>query len=64
MSRTTFTVDSSERIVRICSDKEVEVYIVDPNIPSDRVYYWRPPRLGPLVRYSSAATSRTAESMS
>jgi hypothetical protein len=64
MIRTTFTVDSSERIVRICSDKEVEVYIVDPNIPSDRVYYWRPPRVGPSVRFSSAAKSRTAESMS
>ena len=38
--RITFTMDKRGLIRRICADEEVEVYIVSPHVPHDRVYRW------------------------
>ena len=38
--RITFTMDKRGFIRRICADEEVEVYIVSPHVPRDRVYRW------------------------
>ena len=38
--RITFTMDERGLIRRICADEEVEVYIVSPHVPRDRVYRW------------------------
>ena len=35
--RITFTIDERGFIHRICADEEVEVYIVCPDVPHDRV---------------------------
>jgi hypothetical protein len=40
MNRITFTLDENGHLVRICADQEVEVYIVQPSTPRDRVYQW------------------------
>ncbi|MFT8245550.1 hypothetical protein [Roseomonas sp. BN140053] len=40
MNRITFTVDENGHFVRICADEEVDAFIVDPNVPRDRVYQW------------------------
>jgi hypothetical protein len=47
MDRITFTLDECGRIVRICADQEVEVYIVCPDVPRDRVYRWSSTQVGP-----------------
>ena len=47
MKRITFTIDSHGIIERICADEEVEVYIVSPHAPRDRVYRWSSLRVGP-----------------
>lgn len=47
MDRITFTLDEHGRIVRICADQEVEVYIVCPDVPRDRVYRWSSTQVGP-----------------
>lgn len=46
MKRITFTTDERGRIHRICADEEVEVYIVCPSIPRDRVYRWSTLQVG------------------
>ena len=46
MNRITMTVDENGHIVRICADAEVEVYIVCPSVPRDRVYRWSSLRAG------------------
>jgi hypothetical protein len=46
MNRITFTVDENGHLVRVCADREVEVYIVDPNILHDRVYKWSSLKVG------------------
>lgn len=38
MKRITFTFDERGSIQRICTDEEVEVFIVSPTTPRDRVY--------------------------
>jgi hypothetical protein len=40
MNRITFTLDENGHLVRISADQEVEVYIVQPSMPRDRVYRW------------------------
>jgi hypothetical protein len=47
MKRITFTLDERGLIHRICADEEVEVYIVSPDVPRDRVYRWSSLRVGP-----------------
>jgi hypothetical protein len=47
MKRITFTMDERGLIRRICADEEVEVYIVSPHVPRDRVYRWSSLRVGP-----------------
>ncbi|WP_426954177.1 hypothetical protein [Muricoccus radiodurans] len=47
MKRITFTVNERGGIARICADEEVEVYIVDPKVPRDRVYRWSSLEVGP-----------------
>ncbi len=37
MNRITFTLDKNGHLERICADEEVEVYIVAPKVPRDRV---------------------------
>ncbi|MFT8247274.1 hypothetical protein [Roseomonas sp. BN140053] len=46
MNRITFTVDENGHLVRICADQEVEVFIVAPNVPRDRVYRWSSLQVG------------------
>jgi hypothetical protein len=46
MNRITFTMDKRGLIERICADAEVEVYIVSPHTPRDRVYRWSSVRVG------------------
>lgn len=48
MKRITFTMDDRGLIHRICADDEVEVYIVSPSVPRDRVYRWSSLRVGPV----------------
>jgi hypothetical protein len=43
----TFTMDESGFIHRNCADEEVEVYIVSPRAPRDRVYRWSALTVGP-----------------
>lgn len=38
MKRITSTMDERGLIHRVYSDEEVEVYIVSPHVPKDRVY--------------------------
>ncbi len=40
MNRITFTLDKNGDILRICADEHVEVFIVCPSVPRDRVYRW------------------------
>ncbi len=47
MKRITFTMDDRGLIHCICADEEVEVYIVSPSVPKDRVYRWSSLRVGP-----------------
>jgi hypothetical protein len=47
MKRITLTMNDRGLIERICADEEVEVYIVCPNVPRDRVYRWSSLRVGP-----------------
>ena len=47
MRRITFTMDDRGLIHSICADEEVEVYIVSPHVPRDRVYRWSSLRVGP-----------------
>lgn len=47
MKRITFTMDERGLIHRICADEEVEVYIVCPHVPKDRVYRWSSLLVGP-----------------
>jgi hypothetical protein len=42
----TFTMDERGLIHCICMDEEVEVYIVCPSVPKDRVYRWSSLRVG------------------
>ena len=46
MNRVTFTLDERGLITRICADEPVEVYIVCPHVPHDRVYRWSSLRVG------------------
>jgi len=46
MKRITFTMDQRGLIRRICADEEIEVCIVCPEAPRDRVYRWNSLRLG------------------
>lgn len=47
MKRITFTVIENSALVRLCADEEVEIYIVDPSCPRDRVYRCSSLRVGP-----------------
>ena len=47
MKRITFTMDERGHIRRICADEEIEVYIVCPKTPQDRVYRWGSLHVGP-----------------
>jgi hypothetical protein len=47
MKRITITMDGRGFIHRICADEDVEVYIVCPDVPSDRVYRWSSLKVGP-----------------
>jgi hypothetical protein len=44
--RITFAMDERGFIQRICADEDVEVYIVCPHTPRDRVYLWSSTRVG------------------
>ncbi len=46
MNRITLTLDENGHIVRICADEHVEVFIVSPTVPRDRVYRWSSLRAG------------------
>ena len=46
MKRITFTIDERGFIHRICADEPIEVYIVDPHAPRDRVYRWSSTKIG------------------
>ena len=46
MDRITITLDENGHVVRICADAEVEVYLVSPHVPRDRVYRWSSLRTG------------------
>ena len=46
MDRITITLDENGHVVRICADAEVEVYLVSPHVPCDRVYRWGSLRVG------------------
>lgn len=47
MKRITFTMGERGLIHRICADEEVEVFIVSPHVPRDRVYRWSSLQVGP-----------------
>lgn len=49
MNRITFTMKVDGQIVRICSDEPVEIYIIQPSTPHDRVYKWSSLDAGPGV---------------
>ena len=44
--RITVTMDERGFIHRICADEDVEVYLVCPPRPRDRVYLWSSTRVG------------------
>ena len=46
MDRVTITLDENGHVVRICADAAVEVYLVSPHVPRDRVYRWSSLRVG------------------
>jgi len=47
MKRASFTMDECGLIHRIFADEEVEVYLVCPSAPRDRVYRWSALLVGP-----------------
>lgn len=55
-TRITFTVDERGFIRRICADEAVDIYIIDPRTPHDRVYRW-----SCLEGGSAAVNAETAE---
>lgn len=46
MTRIAFVLDGPGNIVRICADEPVEVYIICPHAPLDRVYRWDSLKVG------------------
>jgi hypothetical protein len=46
MNRIALTLDENGHIVRICADEEVELYLVSPTVPCDRIYRWSSLRTG------------------
>lgn len=46
MNRITFTLDANGHLRWICADQEVEVYIVHPKVPHERVYKWSSLKVG------------------
>jgi hypothetical protein len=40
LNRVTVTLDKHGHFVRICVDEAVEVLIIAPDVPQDRVYRW------------------------
>ena len=46
MNRIALTLDENGHIVGIRADEEVEVYLVSPDVPCDRVYRWSSLRTG------------------
>ena len=46
MDRIALVLDENGHFVRICADREVEVYIVSPSTPLDRVYRWSSLKVG------------------
>lgn len=47
MNRITITLDKNGHFIRICADEDVEIFIVSPHVPDDRVYLWSSLRVGP-----------------
>lgn len=46
MNRITVTLDEHGIPIRFCADQEVEIFLVHPNVPDDRVYQWSSLRVG------------------
>ncbi len=46
MNRIAITLDENGHVVGIRADAEVEVYLVSPSVPRDRVYRWNSLRTG------------------
>jgi hypothetical protein len=46
MDRIAITLDENGNVVGIRADAEVEVYLVSPSVPRDRVYRWSSLRVG------------------
>ncbi len=46
MNRVAITLDENGHVVGIRADAEVEVYLVSPSVPRDRVYRWSSLRTG------------------
>ena len=46
MNRITITLDENGHVVGIRADEHVEVFIVFPSVPRDRVYRWSSLRVG------------------
>ena len=46
MNRIALTLDENGHIVGIRADEKVEVYLVSPSVPRDRVYRWSSLRTG------------------
>lgn len=52
-TRIAITLDRNGHIEAICADELVEVFIVDPNVPHDRVYKMGNVEIGPhFLRYA------------
>ena len=47
MTRMAITIDARGEIAAICADAPVEIYIVAPHVPHDRVYLWQSADIGP-----------------
>jgi hypothetical protein len=47
MTRITITLDEHGQFTRICSDEAIEIYIVAPHVPHDRVYLYGSVEVGP-----------------
>ena len=45
-NRITFTMNEQGGIVRICADEDVEVFLICPHVPRDRVYQWSSLKVG------------------
>ena len=46
MNRIAITLDENGHVVRIHAGAEVELYLVSPSVPRDRVYRWSSLRVG------------------